>query len=163
MAHYQGRIYWRDVHFEKKNNKYDRIKAYTQSKLANVMHARELALRLEGSGIRVVSLHPGASIFCHMYLYLLHYIIFHLSTFLMGSCSFNWRSTPFYNFGTWYTWLWIISHPSAYSVCKLIKKVSLFKTVSEMNIWIFTAKINPRMWSLSFRFLIALKAKERFL
>ena len=101
MAHYQGRIYWRDVHFEKKNNKYDRIKAYTQSKLANVMHARELALRLEGSGIRVVSLHPGASIFCHMYLYLPHYIIFHLSTFLMGSCSFNWRSTPFYNFGTW--------------------------------------------------------------
>ena len=74
MAHYQGRIYWRDVHFEKKNNKYDRIKAYTQSKLANVMHARELALRLEGSGIRVVSLHPGASIFFN----LLHYIIFHL-------------------------------------------------------------------------------------
>ena len=60
MAHYRGRIYWRDIHFDKKNHKYDRIKAYTQSKLANVMHARELALRLEGSGIRVVSLHPGA-------------------------------------------------------------------------------------------------------
>jgi len=70
MAHYQGRIYWRDIHFEKKNHKYDRIRAYTQSKLANVMHARELALRLEGSGIRVVSLHPGViktDLHRHMY------------------------------------------------------------------------------------------------
>ena len=59
LAHYHGRIYWRDVNFEKKNNKYDRINAYAQSKLANVMHARELASRLEGVGIRAVSLHPG--------------------------------------------------------------------------------------------------------
>merc|ERR1711884_915306 len=72
ICHFKGRIYWRDLHFEKKNHKYDRINAYTQSKLANVMHARELASRLQETGITVVSLHPGASIFCHMYLYLLH-------------------------------------------------------------------------------------------
>ena len=81
LAHFNGRIYWRDLHFEKKDHKYDRIKAYTQSKyvfkiqnyrsvfhkrfsniyfrLANVMHSRELASRLEGAGITVVSLHPG--------------------------------------------------------------------------------------------------------
>jgi len=61
LAHYQGRIYWRDLHFEKKNHKYDRFKAYTQSKLANIMHAKELASRLEGTGITVVSLHPGVT------------------------------------------------------------------------------------------------------
>ena len=61
MAHYQGRIYWRDIHFEKKNHKYNRVNAYTQSKLANVMHARELASRSEGTGITVCSLHPGKS------------------------------------------------------------------------------------------------------
>ena len=61
MLHYQGRIFWRDVNFEKKNNKYDRFRAYTQSKLANMMHATELANRLEGKGIKVVSLHPGKS------------------------------------------------------------------------------------------------------
>ena len=32
LAHLNGRIYWRDLHFEKKDHKYDRIKAYTQSK-----------------------------------------------------------------------------------------------------------------------------------
>lgn len=59
LIHFQGRIYWRDVHFEKKNNKYGRLKAHSQSKLANVMHARELANRLQGTGVTVVSLHPG--------------------------------------------------------------------------------------------------------
>ena len=63
IFHYQGRIFWRDINFEKKNNKYNRIRAYTQSKMANIMHARELANRLEGSGIKVVSLHPGTYIY----------------------------------------------------------------------------------------------------
>jgi len=70
IFHYQGRIFWRDINFDKKNNKYNRIRAYTQSKMANIMHARELASRLEGSGIKVVSLHPGISntdLHRHMY------------------------------------------------------------------------------------------------
>lgn len=70
IAHFKGRIYWRDLHFEKKNHKYDRINAYTQSKLANIMHARELASRLEGTGITVVSLHPGViDTDLHRYMY----------------------------------------------------------------------------------------------
>ncbi|GJP32084.1 hypothetical protein CLOM_g16622 [Closterium sp. NIES-68] len=40
---------------------YDSIKAYGQSKLANVLHARELARRLkeEGAAVTVNALHPG--------------------------------------------------------------------------------------------------------
>ena len=63
ICHFKGRIYWRDLHFEKKNHKYDRINAYTQSKLANIMHARELASRLQETGITVVSLHPGGFLY----------------------------------------------------------------------------------------------------
>jgi NAD(P)-dependent dehydrogenase (short-subunit alcohol dehydrogenase family) len=37
----------------------DGTKAYYQSKLANVMHSKELARRLSGSGINVYCLHPG--------------------------------------------------------------------------------------------------------
>ena len=33
--------------------------AYTQSKLANVLHALNLAKRLEGTGVAAYSLHPG--------------------------------------------------------------------------------------------------------
>ncbi|CAH8491261.1 unnamed protein product [Dicrocoelium dendriticum] len=39
---------------------YSIIKAYSWSKLANVMHARELSRRLEGTGVIAVSLHPGS-------------------------------------------------------------------------------------------------------
>uniref|UniRef100_A0A3P8VE21 Zgc:112332 n=1 Tax=Cynoglossus semilaevis TaxID=244447 RepID=A0A3P8VE21_CYNSE len=38
---------------------YDTMKAYGQSKLANVMFARSLAKRLKGTGVSVFSLHPG--------------------------------------------------------------------------------------------------------
>uniref|UniRef100_A0A3B3YWL1 Uncharacterized protein n=2 Tax=Poecilia mexicana TaxID=48701 RepID=A0A3B3YWL1_9TELE len=38
---------------------YDAIKAYGQSKLANVLFARSLAKRLQGTGVSVFSLHPG--------------------------------------------------------------------------------------------------------
>ncbi|XP_029004014.1 retinol dehydrogenase 12 isoform X2 [Betta splendens] len=38
---------------------YDAMKAYGQSKLANVMFARSLAKRLKDTGVSVFSLHPG--------------------------------------------------------------------------------------------------------
>ncbi|KAI9542736.1 Retinol dehydrogenase 12 [Dissostichus eleginoides] len=38
---------------------YDTMKAYGQSKLANVMFARSLAKQLQGTGVSVFSLHPG--------------------------------------------------------------------------------------------------------
>lgn len=39
--------------------RYDGLRAYRQSKLANVMFANELARRVEGTGITSNSLHPG--------------------------------------------------------------------------------------------------------
>lgn len=56
VAHESFGINWNDINFEKS---YNSLKAYCQSKLANVLHAKELAKRLEGSGISVYSLHPG--------------------------------------------------------------------------------------------------------
>jgi NAD(P)-dependent dehydrogenase (short-subunit alcohol dehydrogenase family) len=53
----EGRIDFDDLHFERR--RYDGWEAYAQSKLANVLHARALARRLEGSGVTAVSLHPG--------------------------------------------------------------------------------------------------------
>ena len=47
-----------DIHLEK--GEYNTVMAYSQSKLANILHAKELAKRLEGTGISVYSLHPGA-------------------------------------------------------------------------------------------------------
>ena len=51
-------IYYQDLNFEKK---YDKMAAYAQSKLANVMFASELYQRLQRSGSKVVSVaaHPG--------------------------------------------------------------------------------------------------------
>ena len=49
-------IMWDDMNQEKK---YDRDRAYSQSKLANILHAMELAKRLKDSGIVAYSLHPG--------------------------------------------------------------------------------------------------------
>lgn len=53
----EGRIDFDDLHFERRP--YDGWAAYAQSKLANVLHAAELARRLEGSGVTAVSVHPG--------------------------------------------------------------------------------------------------------
>lgn len=52
-----GKIDVDDLHFE--NRKYDGWEAYAQSKLANLLHARELAKRVEGSDVTAVSVHPG--------------------------------------------------------------------------------------------------------
>jgi len=53
----KGVIDFDDLQFERR--KYDGWAAYAQSKLANVLHAKELARRLEGTGVTAVSLHPG--------------------------------------------------------------------------------------------------------
>lgn len=56
LAHENGQMNWEDINWEKS---YDEWKAYSQSKLANVLHGVELAKRLENTGISVYSLHPG--------------------------------------------------------------------------------------------------------
>jgi NAD(P)-dependent dehydrogenase (short-subunit alcohol dehydrogenase family) len=53
----EGVIDFDDLHFERRE--YDGWTAYAQSKLANLLHARGLAARLEGTGVTAVSLHPG--------------------------------------------------------------------------------------------------------
>ncbi|KAJ8413479.1 hypothetical protein AAFF_G00094750 [Aldrovandia affinis] len=55
-AHSWGSIRLDDINSEKS---YDTMKAYGQSKLANILSTRSLAKRLQGSGVTVYSLHPG--------------------------------------------------------------------------------------------------------
>ncbi|KAJ3610976.1 hypothetical protein NHX12_020992 [Muraenolepis orangiensis] len=52
---------WTDLCLDDINSErgYDPMKAYGQSKLANVLFARSLAKRLQGTGVSVFSLHPG--------------------------------------------------------------------------------------------------------
>lgn len=52
-----GRIDFLDLNFERR--KYDGWEAYAQSKLANLLHAKELARRLQGTDTVAVSVHPG--------------------------------------------------------------------------------------------------------
>jgi NAD(P)-dependent dehydrogenase (short-subunit alcohol dehydrogenase family) len=52
-----GDIHFDDLFFERQ--KYDGWRAYAQSKLANLLHARELSRRLQGTGVTAVSVHPG--------------------------------------------------------------------------------------------------------
>ncbi|KAH9505182.1 Retinol dehydrogenase 13 [Bulinus truncatus] len=56
LAHKQGKINFDDLNSAKS---YDKRAAYGQSKLANLLHQRELVKRLEGTGVTVNSLHPG--------------------------------------------------------------------------------------------------------
>jgi NAD(P)-dependent dehydrogenase (short-subunit alcohol dehydrogenase family) len=53
----EGDIDFDDLSFERR--RYDGWRAYAQSKLANVLHARELARQLAGTGVTAVSVHPG--------------------------------------------------------------------------------------------------------
>ena len=53
----RGQIDLDDLNFEKRP--YDRIAAYSQSKLANVLHAAELGRRLAGTNVSAFSVHPG--------------------------------------------------------------------------------------------------------
>jgi NAD(P)-dependent dehydrogenase (short-subunit alcohol dehydrogenase family) len=52
-----GDIHFDDLFYESRT--YDGWEAYAQSKLANLLHARGLAKRLEGTGVTAVSVHPG--------------------------------------------------------------------------------------------------------
>ncbi|MGC4087618.1 MAG: SDR family oxidoreductase [Polyangiaceae bacterium] len=53
----EGAIHFDDLNFAR--HKYDGWAAYAQSKLANVLHAQQLARRLQGTGVTCVSVHPG--------------------------------------------------------------------------------------------------------
>jgi retinol dehydrogenase 14 len=56
-AHYRGTLDLDDPGFERG---YQMMKAYSRSKLANVLFTRELARRLAGKGVTVNAVHPGA-------------------------------------------------------------------------------------------------------
>jgi len=56
-GHYSGTMDLDDLGFE---HGYSIMRAYARSKLANVLTARLLARRLDGTGVTVTSLHPGA-------------------------------------------------------------------------------------------------------
>lgn len=53
----EGKIDLEDLQYERRP--YDGWEAYAQSKLANLLHARGLAKRLQGTGVVAVSVHPG--------------------------------------------------------------------------------------------------------
>jgi NAD(P)-dependent dehydrogenase (short-subunit alcohol dehydrogenase family) len=57
MSGYYGEIDFEDLHFE--NKEYNAYQAYANSKLANVLHALDLARRLEGTSVSAFSVHPG--------------------------------------------------------------------------------------------------------
>ncbi|KAF6132534.1 retinol dehydrogenase 12 [Phyllostomus discolor] len=56
LAHIAGKIRFHDLQGEKR---YSRGFAYCHSKLANVLFTRELAKRLQGTGVTTYSVHPG--------------------------------------------------------------------------------------------------------
>jgi len=56
MAHRSGKMDFSDLMFKKK---YSAYKAYSASKLANVLFTYELARRLKGTSVTVNALHPG--------------------------------------------------------------------------------------------------------
>jgi NAD(P)-dependent dehydrogenase (short-subunit alcohol dehydrogenase family) len=56
-AHKAGKIHFEDPHLTRGFNA---VKGYAQSKLANVLFARELAERLQGGTVTVNAVHPGA-------------------------------------------------------------------------------------------------------
>jgi len=51
-----AKLNWDDLQMEKN---YSSFKAYSNSKLANILFTKELAKRLEGTNVTAVSLHPG--------------------------------------------------------------------------------------------------------
>lgn len=57
LAHIAGYINKKDLNSEKS---YNRILAYGQSKLANILFTRYLSKKLNGTGVTVYCLHPGS-------------------------------------------------------------------------------------------------------
>lgn len=57
MAYRRGTLELNDLNWERR--KYRSLKAYSDSKLANVLFTRELARRVAGNGVAANSLHPG--------------------------------------------------------------------------------------------------------
>ncbi|MGH2643725.1 MAG: SDR family oxidoreductase [Chitinophagaceae bacterium] len=55
-SHFNGKIYWDDLNLTKS---YDGLKAYAQSKLANVFFTYEFVRRNPGLNIAINALHPG--------------------------------------------------------------------------------------------------------
>ena len=55
-AHQGGRIDFDDLQSERR---YDPIRVYSMTKLANLLFTYELARRLEGTGVTVNAVHPG--------------------------------------------------------------------------------------------------------
>ncbi|NP_001186991.1 uncharacterized protein LOC100150965 [Danio rerio] len=56
LVHPMGKIHFEDLNSEKN---YHPVKAYVQSKLANILFTRELASRVEELGVRVYAVDPG--------------------------------------------------------------------------------------------------------
>lgn len=53
----KGEIHFEDLNYERRT--FDTWEAYAQSKLANLLHARELGRRLSGTGVTTASVNPG--------------------------------------------------------------------------------------------------------
>eukprot|EP01025_Chloroclados_australasicus_P020470 TRINITY_DN21573_c0_g1_i1.p1 TRINITY_DN21573_c0_g1~~TRINITY_DN21573_c0_g1_i1.p1 ORF type:complete len:262 (-),score=14.45 TRINITY_DN21573_c0_g1_i1:170-955(-) len=56
--HKKGQIVLEDLHY-RKGRQYDPYDAYAQSKLANILFAKQLAVNLEGTTVKSFCLHPG--------------------------------------------------------------------------------------------------------
>lgn len=56
VAHVRGQIQFENLNLE---GEYTLTKAYSQSKLANVLFTNELQRRLKGSNVNVYAVHPG--------------------------------------------------------------------------------------------------------
>lgn len=63
MSHEEGKMHWDDLEFQNWNEAKgafgDGWGAYSQSKLANVLHALTLAKKLAGTGVTANAVHPG--------------------------------------------------------------------------------------------------------
>jgi len=71
-AHQLGGVLWDDINFDR--DPYDRAKAYSQAKTANMLFAVELDRRLRSRGVRAFGVHPGV-INTHLHRHLTQEII----------------------------------------------------------------------------------------